>query len=57
MAFFPIGLYTLLLPSKDVPGRKNYQVALTVLKKDRGIYKSIDINSSINKVEGEEDAI
>lgn len=57
VAFFPISLYILLLPSRDVPGRKNYQVALTVLKKDRNIYKSIDINSSFNKVEEEEDEI
>ncbi|CEN25508.1 Uncharacterised protein [[Clostridium] sordellii] len=57
VAFFPIALYILLLPSADVPSRKNYQVAITVLRKDRNVYKSIDINSSINKIEGEENAI
>lgn len=57
VAFFPISLYILLLPSADVPSRKNYQVAMTVLRKDRNIYKSIDVNSYINEIEGEENAI
>ncbi|MEG0235867.1 MAG: DUF5592 family protein [Bacilli bacterium] len=57
VALFPISLYILLLPSIDVPGRKNYQVALTVLKKDRNIYRSIDINNSLNETEGEKNAI
>lgn len=57
VAFFPIALYILLLPSVDVPSRKNYQVAITVFKKDRNVYKSIDMNSRTSKIEGGENAI
>lgn len=44
VALFPVTLYFLLLPSVDVPKKKNYQTILAVLRKDRKTYRSVDLN-------------
>lgn len=54
---FPIVTFVALMPSFDVPGKKNYKVAIQVLFKDRNIYKSITQNDIDKLLEGENDAV
>ncbi|MFS0882517.1 DUF5592 family protein [Metabacillus niabensis] len=55
VALFPITLYILLLPSINVPGKKNYQTAIQVLTKDRKVYKSISLEEiDFYRSEGEQ---
>lgn len=57
VALFPISLYVLLLPSSNVPHKKNYQTAMIVLKKDRKVYKSLSLEDRDFYVGGGDDAV
>lgn len=47
IGFYPLAFYLLLSPS-DVPNKKNYQVALQLLLKDRKVYHAINPSKEDN---------
>lgn len=54
IAAFPVVSYVLLLPSKDSPQKKNVQTILTVIFKDRGVYKALEKPAHTPQEEREE---